>query len=118
MRIDSVPRAAVRSRTAKVADAAWTRASRMFEPDTRADTRSEAKRSPVPDGLIGSFGVVTRHAEVRSMASVSMCPSRVSAGSALVTTIVDGPYAESARAWPIIWSIELAVAAQSHSNSK
>ena len=62
MRISSVPRAAVRSSTAKMAEAAWPSASGVSDARTRADTNSEANRSPVPDGLIGSFGVRTRQA--------------------------------------------------------
>ena len=62
-RISSVPRAAVRSRHAedgrcRVAPAHLG----VFDPRTRADTNSEANRSPVPEGLIGSFGVRTRQA--------------------------------------------------------
>ena len=69
---------------------------------THADANSEAKRSPVPDGLIGSFGVRTRQASLdRSTATVSIWPSGMSNSSALVTTIVDGPRASRACACAI-----------------
>jgi len=41
------------------------------------ETSSEANRSPVPDGLMGSFGVRTRQAFERSMARVSISPAGV-----------------------------------------
>jgi len=62
MRISSVPSAAVRSSTHRMADAAWLSASGVSFSCTRAETSSEANRSPVPDGLMGSFGVRTRQA--------------------------------------------------------
>ena len=42
---------------AKMAEAAWLSASGVSVPRTRADTNSDANKSPVPFGLIGSFGV-------------------------------------------------------------
>jgi hypothetical protein len=89
-------RAAVRSNTAKMAEAAWLSASGVSDPRTRAATSSAANRSPVPFGLIGSFGVRTRQALARSTARLSISPPGVSASSALVMTTV--PRAMNARA--------------------
>ena len=69
---------------------------RRADPPTRAATSSAANRSPVPFGLIGSFGVRTRQALARSTARLSISPSGVSASSALVMTTV--PRAMNARA--------------------
>ena len=102
MRISSVPRAAVSSSTAKMAEAAWPSAAGVADPSTRAEVNSAANRSPVPFGLIGSFGVRTRQAPARSIARVSIAPAGVSDNSALVTTTVDGPRASSVCACAII----------------
>ena len=45
-----------------MAEAAWPSASGVSDPRTRAEANSAANRSPVPFGLIGSFGVRTRQA--------------------------------------------------------
>src|ERR1700739_1746196 len=59
--ISSVPAAMVRSRTAKVAETASSNAPRVSDPRTSEETKRDENRAPVPDGPIGSFGVLSRH---------------------------------------------------------
>jgi hypothetical protein len=90
--ISSVPAARVRSRTAKVADTASSNASRVSDLRTSEETRSDENRSPVPDGHIASFGLLSRQTEEPSIATVSTQSSGVSASCAPVTTTVDGGF--------------------------
>ena len=116
--ISSVPAAKVRSRTAKVADTASSNAPRVSDPRTSEEAKSDENRSPVPNWRIGSFGVLSRHTEEPSIATVSMRSSGVSASCAPVTTTLDGSLAERARALFITSSIVVAFAPHSHSSSK
>ena len=99
MRISSVPLAAVRSSTAKMAEAAWLSASGV---SGAADARGDQQRGKQIAGAVRADRQFWRaHAPgalARSTASVSISPSGVSASSALVTTTVDGPRAINARA--------------------
>ena len=116
--ISSVPSAMVHSSTAKVADTASSNAPRVSDPRTSEETKSDENRSPVPNGRIGSFGVLSRHTEEPSIATVSTRSPGVSASCAPVTTTVRGPLAESARALFITSSIVVAFSPHSHSSSK
>src|SRR5258708_18958498 len=112
--ISSVPAAMVRSRTEKVADPASSNAPRVSDPRTSEETKSDENRSPVPNGRIGSLGVLSRHTEEPSIATVSMRSSGVSASCAPVTTTGIRPLAESARALFTTLSFVVVFAPHSH----